>query len=85
MEAQFAVGIYNMVVKVDPRNSAVIYVGGSDLWKSSDGGSSWQDLNIAEGQHDVVFDPSDLQTFYLINDSGVWKSSDGGQSFCRFE
>jgi uncharacterized protein (TIGR03437 family) len=81
LEAQFPVGLYNMVVRVDPRNPAAIYVGSSDLWKSSDGGSSWQNLHIAEGQHNVVFDPSDPQTFYLINDSGVWKSSDGGQSF----
>ena len=81
MEDQFPVGLFNMSVAVDPKHSAVIYVGSSGLWKSSDSGSTWQDLQISEGQHAVVFDPSDLQTFYLINDSGVWKSSDAGQNF----
>ena len=81
LEDQFSNGYFNQVVKVDPKNSAVIYAGGTDLWKSSDSGSTWQNLHISEGQHDVVFDPSDPQTFYLVSDSGVWRSSDGGQSF----
>ncbi|MBI2816757.1 MAG: hypothetical protein HYX72_07440 [Acidobacteria bacterium] len=81
MEGPFAVGLFNLTVKVDPQNPAVIYAGASDLWKTSDGGNSWRNLLIAEGQHDVVFDPSEPQTFYLINNSGVWKSSDGGQRF----
>ena len=80
-EGPFAVSLYNMMVRVDPRNPAVIYVGGSDLLKSTDGGGTWQNLNIAEGQHDVIFDPADPQTFYLINNGGVWRSSNGGQSF----
>ena len=81
LEGPFAVGLFNMMVKVDPRNSSVIYVGGSDLYKSTDAGTSWQNLHIAEGQHDLVFDPSDVQSFYLINNSGIWRSSDAGQSF----
>ena len=88
-EAGRGQGLFNLFVEVDPRDGAIIYVGGIDLWKSTDHGASWQNLSTAtelnaglhEDQRDVVFDPSDPQTFYLINDSGVWRSSDGGQSF----
>ena len=80
-EAQFANGLFNIMVRVDPKNSGVIYVGSNELLKSADNGASWQNLHMLEGEHDVVFDPSDAQTFYLINNSGVWKSPDGGQSF----
>ncbi len=80
-EAQFANGLFNLLVRVDPKNPAVIYVGSNELLKSTDNGASWQNLHMLQGEHDVVFDPSDPQTFYLINNSGAWKSSDGGQSF----
>jgi uncharacterized protein (TIGR03437 family) len=80
-EAQFANGLFNLLVRVDPSNPAILYVGSNDLLKSTDNGASWQALHMLQGEHDVVFDPSDPQTFYLINNSGVWKSSNGGQSF----
>ena len=78
-------GAFNMLVKVDPRDAAVLYAGGVSLWKSADFGASWTDLGAAaslhEDPHDVIFDPADPQTFYVIGDSGVWRSSDGGQTF----
>jgi uncharacterized protein (TIGR03437 family) len=78
-------GAFNLFVRVDPRDAGVVYVGARDLWKSTDFGNTWTNLSPAAGLHedqrDMVFDPADLQTFYLIGDSGVWRSSDGGQSF----
>ena len=78
-------GAFNLCLQVDPRNAAVVYAGGSDLWASTDYGSNWQSLTVAAGLHEdphqIIFDPSDPQTFYLIGDSGVWRSSNGGRSF----
>ncbi|MBI1955167.1 MAG: hypothetical protein HYS38_02125 [Acidobacteria bacterium] len=78
-------GLFNLVVAVDPRDEMVLYVGGLALWKSANHGATWQNLNLSAGlpedPRQIVFDPSDPQTFYLIGDSGVWRSSDGGQSF----
>jgi uncharacterized protein (TIGR03437 family) len=34
-----------------------------------------------EDPHEIVFDPSDARTFYLVGDSGAWRSSDGGRTF----
>jgi uncharacterized protein (TIGR03437 family) len=78
-------GAFNLFVRVDPRDAGVLYVGARDLWKSTDFGNTWRNLSetvvLHEDQRDIVFDPADPQTFYLIGDSGVWRSSDGGQSF----
>lgn len=78
-------GLFNMLVRADPRVPGVVYAGGVKLWKSSDFGATWADLStparLHEDPRDVVFDPADPQSFYLISDSGVWRSSDGGRSF----
>ena len=77
-------GAFNLCLQVDPNDAAVVYAGGSTLLKSPDFGASWQNLTLAAGlhedPHEIIFDPSDRQTFYLIGDSGVWRSSDGGKS-----
>src|SRR6185295_15898770 len=78
-------GAFNLCLEVDPRDAAVVYAGGSDLWKSSDYGANWQSLSAVAGLHEdphaIVFDPGDPQAFYLVGDSGVWRSSTGGQTF----
>jgi uncharacterized protein (TIGR03437 family) len=80
-------GLFNLLVEVDPRDAAVLYAGGVNLWKSTDFGSSWENLstvaNLHEDPREIVFDPGDPQTFYMIGDSGVWRSSDGGRSFAN--
>ena len=80
-------GLFNMLVEVDPRNDAILYVGGVALWKSSNHGATWENISLAarlpEDPRDIVFDPSDAQTFYLTGDSGVWRSSDGGRTFAN--
>ena len=77
-------GYYDICVQVDPTDPGTIYLGGIDLWKSADGGASWQDLSEATGlhedQHEIVFDPAASHTFYVVGDGGVWRSPDGGQT-----
>jgi uncharacterized protein (TIGR03437 family) len=78
-------GAFNICLQVDPNNAAVVYAGGSDLWKSTDFGVNWQSLSVSAGlhedPHEIIYDPFDHSTFYLIGDSGAWRSSDGGGSF----
>ncbi|NUN08065.1 MAG: T9SS type A sorting domain-containing protein [Ignavibacteriaceae bacterium] len=79
---------YDLHCKVDPNNPAVAYVGTIDLWRTTDGGVSF--ANITNGysggpvhvdQHNLVFHPTQPNTFLCLNDGGVWKSTDGGNSF----
>ncbi len=82
-----AQGSYNMVVKVDPRNVNTVFVGGTNLYRSTDGfetqenidwiggydpeGSTSVYLNHHPDQHDLVFFPSDPNKMISTNDGGV--------------
>src|SRR4029079_8034813 len=56
---------YDFVIAVDPSNINTVYVGGIDLYKSTNGGvnfSQFSDWNNTSGsahadQHDFIFDP----------------------------
>jgi photosystem II stability/assembly factor-like uncharacterized protein len=72
---------YDFYVAVDPVNSNVIYLGGQDLWRTTDGGSTWADLGgyagyIHADQHAFAFSPTSHDTVYVGNDGGVWSSTD---------
>ena len=78
-------GAFNLFVRVTPEDPAVVFVGAIGLWRSDDFGDTWTNVSeparLHEDQRDIVFDPADPRTFYLIGDSGVWRSSDGGKTF----
>jgi PKD repeat protein len=93
-EGNFARGQawYDLISGVDPSNANTIYVGGVDLFKSTNGGSSWTQLsywyldpsnvNYAHAdQHAIVFRPSNPNFVVHGNDGGVSITTDGGQNF----
>ncbi len=72
---------------VDPDIAYAAYAGfgGSHVWKSSDGGTSWASIDGdgVEGLPDIpvhalMVDPNDRQRIYLGTDLGVLVSSQGG-------
>lgn len=77
---------YNLIIKVDPNNDDIVYVGGIDLFKSLDGGNSWSQLThwyggfnfqeVHEDQHGIAFASS--QKLLFSNDGGVYYSSNSG-------
>ncbi len=82
-------GWYDNIIKVDPVDSDIVWVGGIDLWRSDDAGSNWAPAsrwwatpgdgmyNHAD-QHIITFHPNyDGQTnttMYVGNDGGVHKT-----------
>ena len=93
---------------IDPRDSNVLYVGtgeaspgggsvtypGDGVWKTSDGGASWQHLGlehtIAIGR--IAVDPQHPDTVFVAamgnlysrnTDRGVYRSQDGGQTWTQ--
>lgn len=86
-------GRVNSIV-VHPTNSQIIYIAssGGGVWKTTDGGTSWNplidDLSILETS-DIILDPNNPNTVIFAsgdNDSyrrsiGIFKSTDGGASF----
>jgi photosystem II stability/assembly factor-like uncharacterized protein len=73
-------GWYNNVIAVDPSNSNIVYSGGVNLYKSTDGGSIWTDITngIHVDQHAIAFNAGAL---YAGNDGGIYKSTNGGASW----
>lgn len=79
-------------IRFDPANTNIIYAGtpAGGLWKSTDGGNSWNcltDFLPVIGCSDVAIDPTNSNILYLAtgdNDAGdspsigVLKSTDGG-------
>jgi hypothetical protein len=78
-------------IAYDPISPEVVYAsyagfGGPHLWRSGDGGSSWQPMDGSGDSalpdipvHSVVVDPTDPQRLYLGTDLGVFTSQDGGE------
>jgi photosystem II stability/assembly factor-like uncharacterized protein len=64
---------YENSVAVDPANSKVIYVVGTGLWASMDGGQTWTRVNntIYADQHAVVFS-KDGSRLFLADDGGIF-------------
>jgi uncharacterized protein (TIGR03437 family) len=65
-----------------------IYATGRQLYRSDDGGRSWDNLTafktesvIGMGQRSVAVSPANQDQIVVANDFGVWRSLDGGLSW----
>lgn len=80
-------GWYDLALAADPTNANVIYVGGINVFRSSDGGSTWAinshwwgDCSVPAVHadcHYLGFSPVNGHLF-AGNDGGVWSTSDAG-------
>ncbi len=72
---------------IDPRNSQIIYAGGTGMFKSNDGGGSWSPIGNLLNVGLLVIDPVNSQTLYAVaydfnSDTNVaFKSTDGGTNW----
>ncbi|HRH04139.1 MAG TPA: PKD domain-containing protein [Bacteroidia bacterium] len=75
---------YDMSIAVDPLNDAVVFVGGVDLFKSTNSGSTWQQIShwyggfgfqeVHADQHIAIFEQGNSNVIYFGNDGGIWQS-----------
>jgi photosystem II stability/assembly factor-like uncharacterized protein len=96
-------------IAMDPSNPRVLYAGfweasrkpwrldsggpGSGIWKSTDGGDTWQDLSHApglprgvEGRIGITVSPANPERVWAIveaADGGVFRSENGGRAWTR--
>ncbi len=79
---------YNMAIAIHPSSDNVVYVGGTNLYVSSDGfrsddntywiggydpeGSNAPYRNHHPDQHAIAFWPSDPNQMYVVNDGGIY-------------
>jgi photosystem II stability/assembly factor-like uncharacterized protein len=91
-------------ITLDPNNPEVVWVGtgenvggrhvgyGDGVYRSRDGGKSWENLGLADSQHIgmIVVHPDDSDTVYVAvegplwspgGDRGLFKTTNGGESW----
>ena len=91
-------------ITIDPSNSSTIWLGtgenvggrhvgiGHGIYRSNDGGASWQDMGLKESEHisKIIVHPNDPNTIWVAvqgplwssgGERGLYKSSDGGQTW----
>ena len=87
---------YNSYIFADPANANTIYVGARDLYKSTNGGTSFANItknydasfayhptlsNAHPDQHSLAFSPVNSNVLYIGNDGGLYYSTNAGASF----
>jgi len=83
---------YDLTISADPTDANIVFVGGINVWKSTDGGSTWQ-INthwsstcsgavstVHADQHYLAFQPI-TNYLFLGNDGGLYKSTNTGASW----
>ncbi len=81
---------FNSAIEVDPTNTDIVWSGGVNLYRTSDGGTTWS--NVASGtdvsypvfahndHHAVAFDPANSKVVYVGTDGGLFRSTDTSQT-----
>lgn len=75
---------YDMALAVHPRDPDTVFFGGVPLYRSTNGGLTFQSVGTGPGgsvhadQHVIVYDPNDPRTVYVGNDGGIYRSRAGG-------
>lgn len=83
-------GWYNTMLEVDPTDPDRVYAGGINMWMTSDGGQTWENVSWGKDPaypleahadfHTLAFDPVDPKIIYVGNDGGIDRSTDTSQA-----
>lgn len=71
-------GWYDLCIAADPTNANVIYIGGVNIWKSTDGGTNWSIRTHWSGFSGVQTVHADQHTLEWQNNTTLWLGNDGG-------
>jgi len=69
---------------LDPTNPNTIYLGYEDIWKSTNGGTTWNTISNFSGSIDLrslAVAPSDNNTIYTATYTSIRKTTNGGGSW----
>ena len=81
---------YDLSLAVNPTDTNTVYVGGVNIWKSTDGGANWSIVGhwygasgtpfVHADHHFAAFRPGSTE-LYACTDGGVFKTANGGSSW----
>ncbi|MFN8698258.1 MAG: WD40/YVTN/BNR-like repeat-containing protein, partial [Flavobacteriales bacterium] len=81
---------YDLAVAVDPVDAEVVYTGGVNIWKSTNGGVNWSCNAHWYGDAGLPYVHADIHSLFFIpgtttllvgSDGGVFRSTDGGSTY----
>jgi len=85
-------GSYDLCIAVDPNDADIVFIGGVNTWKSTDGGLNWNINNhwsnswgcgvqeVHADKHNLTFQ-GNSSTLFECNDGGLYKTTNGGSSW----
>ena len=71
-------------IKVDPNNADIVYTADVVVWKSVDGGKTWNAFRGAPGgddYHRIWINPNNNETILIASDQGAIITVNGGETF----
>ena len=87
-------GWYNISLAVDPNDAATVYMGGIDLYKTTNSGSTWSEVShwygggghpyVHADQHCAVYAPGSSDSIIFGNDGGLFLSENATSSTPSF-
>jgi photosystem II stability/assembly factor-like uncharacterized protein len=83
--------MYYSHIFIDPTNESRVYVLGTDIYKSEDGGRTFEelpyqptyDVGVHSDFHSMWINPANPFHFYLAGDAGLYETWDMGETFIR--
>lgn len=85
---------YDLCIAVDPADENIVWVGGVDMFRSVNGGSSWKQMsgwagclsgsgvqNAHADHHILVYDAINPSVLYSGNDGGVFRVTNSGSQY----
>ncbi len=84
-------GRFNSALAVHPSDPGILWAGGIDLYRSTDGGESWKQMSnwyrfqnysyVHADNHVILFNPRNPEEILSACDGGLFRSTNGGTSF----
>lgn len=86
---------YDFALAVDPNNANKVWIGGIDMFKSTNNGGTWSQQShwyagfgfqyIHSDQHVAIFEPGNSSVLYIGNDGGIFRSGNASVSSPTFD
>ncbi len=83
-------GWYDLTIAVSPTNATTLFIGGVNIWESTNGGSNWTNKTdwtsngsnyVHADVHHITFVPGSSTNLYATCDGGIFYSSTSGTSW----
>ncbi len=74
---------YNLTAQADPNDASRLFMGGTPLFRSNNGGTSFTGIagNVHVDHHGSAYRPGFDDNLFVASDGGIWESTDDGTTW----